>query len=166
MSSTYRTRENQKNDPHERHLGKHLAFAFRSYNTFIDQKIKSNNFELSRGQLLILFVLYKNPPLTQHQLSKMLYVDKAAVNRVVLKLEKKGFLVKKTSPYDKRKISLHLTPKAQNYQPVITAFLEEINQEIKEGFTGEEFETLLGLLKKFTNLLGFYSPHDKEVQDD
>lgn len=147
------------------HLGKYLSITFRAYEMFLDNRLKEKNFELTRGPLFLLYTLYKFGPMSQHELVELLYVDKAAVNRGVVKLEEKGFIKKTYSIEDKRKILLHLTSKGEKYQKRIVSFLEEIDEEIKSCFSEKEVSLFIELLNRLSKNLSFYKSKGVEESE-
>ncbi len=152
MDEEPKTKIKEENDYQQEHIGKNLAHALKAFNMYLDFKLKDKGFELSRSPFFLLYTLYKMAPVTQHQLSEHLYVDKAAVNRAAHKLEKQGYIIREASKQDRRKAYFYLTAKAYAWQEEITGLLEEIDGEIKGCFTEEDNEKLLRLLKSIAQV--------------
>ncbi|MCF8012318.1 MAG: MarR family winged helix-turn-helix transcriptional regulator [Clostridiales bacterium] len=150
----------------EEPIGKYLGIAFRTHAMFIDKKLKSRGFEVSRGQFFLLGVLYKKGPMTQHNLCEMFNMDKAAVNRGVKKIVNMGYIHREVSNEDKRRVLLHLTQKAKDIRPEFYSLLQEVDREIKSGLTEEEIEDVLSILKKICSNLGHDIAGDNNCSQD
>ena len=158
-NKTKTTPVNDNLDDSER-IGKNIAVALKAYHMYIDRKLKAQDLDISRGPLFLLYLLYQEGPMTQHQLSELLYVDKAAVHRTTAKLIEKGFITREASQQDRRKILLHLTPKAYIYQHELSGILEEIDQEIKAQFPSQNMKVTLEMLKNVSCYLEKRSSHE------
>lgn len=83
-----------------------------------------------------------NPGITQAQVREALKIDKGATARRALRLEAKGYLIRKPNPNDGRSQLLFATPKAEELKVSKTAIetcfyewlLEELSDEEKEAF--------------------------------
>lgn len=91
----------------------------------------------------------KNPGITQAGVCKILGIDKAAVARQAVRLEEKGYLVRKPNPADGRSQLLYATQQAQQLKNS-KAHVERLFYEwLTEPLTGaerEEFARLLDIL--------------------
>lgn len=72
---------------------------------------------LCGGQAMYLFRLCHEPGLSQDELARRLYVNKSNVARQVAKLEQQGYVMRKSSPEDKRVQLVYPTEKAIKLLP-------------------------------------------------
>jgi DNA-binding MarR family transcriptional regulator len=71
---------------------------------------------LTRSQWLVINRLYRRPGATQSELAEMLEVEKATAGRMVDRMEKKGWVVRRPDAADRRVNRLHLTAEADLLQ--------------------------------------------------
>ena len=64
--------------------------------------IEFKQIDLARGQYLYVVRIYEHPGIISEQLSNLIKVDRTTIARAVKKLEKNGFIERKTSrsPYE------------------------------------------------------------------
>lgn len=87
-------------------------------NEMFEQKSKMNQSEmnnLSRGQGRVLAILKRKDNISTKNLAIILGISISALNSLLTKLEKNGFVVKEQSDEDKRILLVKLTEKGQNY---------------------------------------------------
>jgi DNA-binding MarR family transcriptional regulator len=97
----------------------------------------------------ILTVLYdNNGQLKMNEIGKILGKDKSTITTLVNNLEKRGYVEKVRSSEDKRAVYVSLTDKARQIEPVFNQISAEVHKTAYKGFTNEEKEELLRLLKK------------------
>ena len=77
------------------------------------QQSKMNN--LSRGQGRVLAILKKKDNISTKNLAILLGISVSALNSLLAKLEKKGFVIKEPSTEDKRVLLVKLTEKGKNF---------------------------------------------------
>src|ERR1043165_10293298 len=67
---------------------------------------------LTRSQWLVINRLHRRPGATQAERAEMLEVEKATAGRMVDRMEKKGWVVRRADAGDRRVNRLHLTQEA------------------------------------------------------
>lgn len=77
------------------------------------------------------------------------HTDAGAMTRMLDRLEAKGLLVRERSTVDRRVVNLALTSRGEHVAKQIPDVLADILNQHLEGFTREEFQTLLNLLQRF-----------------
>src|SRR6202049_3149491 len=71
---------------------------------------------LTRSQWLVINRLHRRPGATQSELAEMLEVEKATAGRMIDRMEKKGWVVRRPDAADRRVNRLHLTAEADLIQ--------------------------------------------------
>ena len=87
-------------------------------NEMFEQKSKMNQSEmnnLSRGQGRVLAILKRKDNISTKNLAIILGISISALNSLLTKLEKNGFVVKEQSDEDKRVLLVKLTEKGRNH---------------------------------------------------
>ena len=87
-------------------------------NELFEQKSKMNQSEmnnLSRGQGRVLAILQRKDNISTKNLAIILGISVSALNFLLTKLEKNGFIVKESSQEDKRVLLVKLTEKGRDF---------------------------------------------------
>ena len=71
---------------------------------------------LTRSQWLVLSRLHRHPGISQSELAEMLEVERATAGRMVDRLERRNWLVRRPDPADRRVNRLFLTAEAEGVQ--------------------------------------------------
>ncbi len=71
---------------------------------------------LTRSQWLVLSRLHRHPGISQSELAEMLEVERATAGRMVDRLERRNWLVRRPDPADRRINRLFLTAEAEGVQ--------------------------------------------------
>jgi len=108
------------------------------------QKLKSLG--LCGGQVPYLHKLYRNPGMTQEELSKSLYFQKSSVSRAISNLEKLGFVERRPCEADRRCLRIYPTQKTADVMPLIQSVMTEWKSYLLEDLTDDERETLAAIM--------------------
>ena len=103
---------------------------------------------LFSGQQYILFVVNHHEGISMCELSKELGVAPATVSVSVKRMEKSGFIIRKTDEEDARLTRLYPTEKARQAPENIRKKMTLIDETLKKGMTPEEIELLSDLLDR------------------
>jgi DNA-binding MarR family transcriptional regulator len=118
---------------------------------FFNQRIRK--YDITPEQWSLIFRVLQMSGLTQKELSDSTYKDQANITRSIDRLEKKGLLKRVPNDSDRRIINLYPTAEAIALAEEIIPVSMEFNRRLTAGFTPEEEDMLLQLLKKVhTNL--------------
>ena len=98
----------------ERHIGFLISDVARLMRTAFDRRVR--RLGLTRSQWLVINRLHRRPGATQSELAEMLEVEKATAGRMVDRMEKKGWVVRRPDAADRRVNRLHLTAEADLIQ--------------------------------------------------
>ena len=77
----------------ERHIGFLISDVARLMRTAFDRRVRGLG--LTRSQWLVINRLHRRPGATQSELAEMLEVEKATAGRMVDRMEKKGWVVRR-----------------------------------------------------------------------
>jgi DNA-binding MarR family transcriptional regulator len=98
----------------ERHIGFLISDVARLMRTAFDRRVR--RLGLTRSQWLVINRLHRRPGATQSELAEMLEVEKATAGRMVDRMEKKGWVVRRPDAADRRVNRLFLTAEADLIQ--------------------------------------------------
>jgi DNA-binding MarR family transcriptional regulator len=121
---------------------------------FIEEELKKHGInDLAHSHGSILSVLYKEDNgLMMKDIANLIGKNKSTVTELVNKLLKLGYIKKEKSQTDKRVTLISLTEKGKNIRDTFDTISQNLVKTAYQGFTDEEEETFLRLLKKlYTN---------------
>lgn len=120
---------------------------------FIEKKLCENSLnDLIPSHGNILTALYENDgSLTMKEIADLIGKDKSTVTPLVNKLLKLGYVKKEKSKEDKRVTFIELTDKGREIESRYKAISNEVVTTAYKGFSEEEKEIFLRLLKKLSN---------------
>jgi len=98
----------------ERHIGFLISDVARLMRTAFDRRVR--RLGLTRSQWLVINRLHRRPGATQSELAEMLEVEKATAGRMVDRMEKKGWVMRRPDAADRRVNRLFLTAEADLIQ--------------------------------------------------
>ncbi|EMR04957.1 transcriptional regulator SlyA [Bhargavaea cecembensis DSE10] len=104
--------------------------------------------DLSKGQYLYMVRICEHPGIIQEKLAEMIKVDRTTAARAIMKLEEKGFIEKRDDESNRRIKKLFPTEKGLGVYPFIVREHEHSNSVALEGFSEDEADILLRLLRR------------------
>lgn len=105
-------------------------------------------FHVHPGQIPMLFIISKNPGISQIEIAEKLKVSPSTVAIMIKRMEKVGLIKREKNEKDKRELKVFLTEKANNLIDKILGKLKIFEKESLKNFSEEEIETLKNLLNK------------------
>ena len=110
---------------------------------------------LYRGQPPVLRALQEQEGLTHSALAARLQVTPATITKMIQRMERAGFVTRRSDPDDQRVSRVYLTDAGRAIQSKVQQALQELEAQVFAGFTPEE-EALAGrlLLRIRENLMG------------
>ncbi len=100
---------------------------------------------LSVTQWRVMAALGRFAPLTASDVGQRIVMDKVAVSRAVAGLMKRGLVERSADLDDRRRASLHLTPKGRAMHADIVPLALKYEAELYQALSAEERQTLNGL---------------------
>src|SRR5437016_2497895 len=90
------------------------------------------------GQEMLLKCLWNQDGLSQKEIADLMGVQAATATRMVIRMERSGFVQRKTDPEDERVSRVYLTDIGRNLQHAVEEGWLAIEQQILKGFSLEE----------------------------
>lgn len=120
---------------------------------FIEAQLQENSLDdLIPSHGNILTALYENNgKITMKQIAQIIGKDKSTVTPLVNKLVDLGYIKKEKKELDKRVTYIILTERGKEIEAKFNAISREVSMTAYRGFSAEEKEIFLNLLKKLNN---------------
>ncbi|MDQ0338556.1 DNA-binding MarR family transcriptional regulator [Caldalkalibacillus uzonensis] len=125
-------------------IGRWISLLYRYSQIYVSKKLEPYN--IGTGQFLFLLALYHQDGLPQEKLAHYLNMDKGTTARAIDKLEKAGYVIRKTNEQDRRSNKVFLTEQGLSFKPTLYSILQEWTEIICKGLTEEEVERTLHTL--------------------
>lgn len=104
--------------------------------------------ELTYAQWAPLYLIQRMEQPTLATLARELRTDPGAMTRTLDRLEAKGLCRRERSTEDRRVMHLSLTPEGEAATAPVPQLLCEISNELLTGFSHDEWQTFMGLLRR------------------
>jgi len=112
----------------------------------VDKRLEHHG--LTQAQWAPLFLIHQGRASTLAELSRDLQVDAGALTRTLDRLESKGLCKRERSTEDRRVVHLALTPEGKAAAAPVPEVLCDVSNSLLKGFTEEEWQTLMGMLRR------------------
>lgn len=141
------TRNSSMKSPGAREsIGHRISVLHRYTRVYLDRELAK--YDIGSSQIPFLMTLYHEDGVHQEMLTEIHNVDKATTTRAITKLEKKGYIVRKTDEADRRAYRVYLTVRAKRMRPVFRKILTGWTKILLIDFSEDERKTLVKLLDK------------------
>lgn len=100
------------------------------------------------AQLPVLAGLQGGDALPQADLTKLAGVEQPSMAQLLARMERDGIIRRTPNPHDGRSSLVELTDRARGLLPAGREILQQSNDELTEGFSQSEIETLNGFLQR------------------
>jgi DNA-binding MarR family transcriptional regulator len=135
------------------YIGYLVSDVARLLRTVFDRRVR--RLGLTRSQWLMLTRLHRRPGASQTELAEMLEVEKASAGRMVDRMERKGWVVRRPDPSDRRIKRIHLTREAERAHARMWVVARSTVDDALGSLTPGEREQLTRLMARVkTRLLG------------
>lgn len=119
-----------------------LDKCFRTYNQFAQRKVRKAGYDITIDQWLILKSVAENPDITQNDIGKIVFKDKASVARIIQLLVNAGYLIREVYPTDRRRVNLMLTPSGQEITEAVNEIAIQNRAAALQQVNANEMEQL------------------------
>lgn len=135
-------------DPYES-IGFHCSLTYRAFARALENRLDKTGIKPS--QFFALSHLMALGPMPQAELAAYLATSSVAVVKLIDRLERDGWVVRKPSPDDRRVKQVYLTGKAKTIWNDMTGHARSIIEQAHQGLTEEEIDMvkkILGNIRK------------------
>lgn len=149
-------------------IGDYMIFIMKKINTISRCAVLYRNDKLNDKTLTPLyhsyvFIITKNPGITQDELASELCINKSNVTRGLNNLEEMGFVERKSDENDKRILRVYPTEKMIEAFPKIKSVLKDWNKYLTDDINEEEIQIFQSVLERITNRAKDYINGREEV---
>jgi len=130
----------------EQSLGKLISIIHWQSRIYVENKLKPYN--LGWGEFHVLRKLYEKKEMKQNEITDCLRITKATTSKVIRKLEKDGYIIRKKDRKDARTYLIKPTRKAMKLKSRLKKISTEWNSILLAGFTESEKENIKHALSK------------------
>lgn len=113
----------------------------------------SKKYKLTSSQMDILIFLLHNEDkiVNQRDIENFLSLSNPTIAGTLLRLEKKGFIIRKISSQDKRYKEIYLTDKSIELKDIIFKYIRDNDNKMFSNMSEEEKENLKNIITKILN---------------
>lgn len=105
-------------------------------------------FGITYTQYIVFMVLWEKDDITVSELGKKLYLDSGTLTPLLKKMEKEGFLTRKRSAEDERRVEIKLTKKGRDLKKKAIDVPKNVGECIKGKLSEKDAKALYELLYK------------------
>jgi len=148
------------NKPSKNEFGYVLHDVTRQLRKHFDRR--ATRLQLTRAQWHALKVISRREGLSQTDLAEFLDMEPIPVGRVIDRLEKAGFVERRSDPGDRRRWRLYLQPKALAIVGEMEIIADGLWSDALSGIDRNDLETLLRVLAQLKDNLAALDAADQE----
>ena len=137
-----------KKSPRDNSIGAQMAIALQLMKKNQQKVISDLGFKITMEQLVVIEVLHNVGDMNMTELSKTVWKQNANITRIVDKLEKKQYVVRKAVKGDRRANMLCITDSGKQLLKTVLPKLEQSYKKITSCISKEEETNMLESLKK------------------
>ncbi|MGY5800249.1 MarR family winged helix-turn-helix transcriptional regulator [Rhizobium sp. LEGMi12c] len=128
-----------------------INMASRSFARLGERRVKALGFNI--GQLPVLYMLRNGAEMSQKDLAKFAKIEQPSMAQMLARMERDGLIRRMPDPADGRSSLVSLTDAARERLPAARQALEQGREAVLAGFSAEEVQTLLQLMRRLNQNL-------------
>jgi DNA-binding MarR family transcriptional regulator len=117
------------------------------------RKLRESGIEINPAQGRIMFALWQNDGIAIQELAKKTQLGKSTLTSMLDRLEAMGYIERRRSDRDRRKIFIFRTPKDRRMEAQYVGLSEAMTELWYEGFAPEEIEAFEAYLQRILDNL-------------
>ncbi len=123
-------------------LGKTVRQVTKAYRREI------SNYKLTHGQFFMMVAILEKDGLLPSELAEKTSQDRATTTGLLDRLEKEGWIKRRSDKKDRRSLRIFITPYARNHKEQILKLFKETNQKFLNCFSQEEWDQMQNFMTK------------------
>lgn len=128
-----------------------INMASRSLARLGERRVKALGFNI--GQLPVLYLLRNGAQMSQKELAKFAKIEQPSMAQMLARMERDGLIRRTPDPADGRSSLVSLTEAAIAKLPAARDALDEGQEAVLAGFTDDEVQMLLQLMRRLNRNL-------------
>lgn len=132
-----------------------------SHRTMNAAKDMYKEFDLNKSRANVLFLLHQQEPMSQKELAEQMNMTAPSITSSIQKMEREGYITRRTDPCDQRMMRLTLTEKGRACVQSVKDVADRMERLILEGMSTEEKLLFRRLLLQVNENLENYERKEK-----
>ncbi len=128
-----------------------INMASRAFSRLGERRVKALGFNI--GQLPVLYMLRNGARMSQRDLAKFAKIEQPSMAQMLARMERDGLIRRTPDPADGRSSLISLTDEAIAKLPTARQALEEGRERVLSGFSADEVQTLVQLMRRLNQNL-------------
>lgn len=145
----------------DKNIGKNLGILCRQLNLFLNHELEQYN--ITASEIMFLGSLFIKDGVSQDELVREFFLDKAAVTRTICSLERKNLIMRLGSEEDKRSKKVYLTEEANVYKDILNSLQNKWYREVLSDSDPDETALFAKTLGKIAD--NMRNMNDKNKKD-
>ena len=141
------------NSEHAHELSLEILNTRMAFRQAVQRVLKHNNTEMTFEMLQVMHRLWSTEGVSQQHLAEKTAKDKACLTNLINNLEKKGWVMRKEDPSDRRNRLIFLTDKGRELSHQVRPLLDGIYQQVAEKMSGKQIQDSINNLSKLSKIL-------------
>jgi len=124
-----------------------LEKSVKTYRQYFQNQLKSNGFDITLDQWLILNTIIENPNISQNEIAEKVFKDKASVARIIELLVQNGFLTRSIHPTNRRMFQLSITDKGNETIEKLSGLVQVFRKNAVLGISPDVLKETQRIMK-------------------
>jgi DNA-binding MarR family transcriptional regulator len=124
-----------------------LEKSVKTYRQYFQNQLKSNGFDITLDQWLILNTIIENPNISQNEIAEKVFKDKASVARIIELLVQNGFLTRSIHPTNRRMFQLSITEKGNETIEKLSGLVQVFRKNAVLGISPDVLKETQSIMK-------------------
>ena len=132
-------------------LGYQIGLLGRLYDRRLQDGLK--DFGVAPGQFAPLVMLFEQDGLTQAELCRRINVEQPTMANTLQRMERDGLIRRKNDTVDKRRVLVHLTPRAREMQAKVMEQARAVSNQTVKGLSMADQDDMFRLVARMVDNL-------------
>ncbi len=132
-------------------LGYQIGLLGRLYDRRLQEELK--DFGVAPGQFAPLVMLFEQDGLTQAELCRRINVEQPTMANTLQRMERDGLIKRKADTADKRRMLVHLTPRAREMQAKVMESARAVSNQTVKGLAASDQDDMFRLVARMVDNL-------------
>lgn len=130
-------------------LGYQIAHLNRLYDRRMQEAL--GDLGVAPGQFAPLVMLFEQDGLTQAELCRRINVEQPTMANTLDRMERDGLIKRKPDPDDKRRATIHLTPRADDMRARVMEQARQVAAQAVKALSASEQDQLFSLIARLSD---------------
>ena len=132
-------------------LGYQIGLLGRLYDRRLQDELKA--FGVAPGQFAPLVMLFEQDGLTQAELCRRINVEQPTMANTLQRMERDGLILREGDAADKRRVLVHLTPRAREIQTKVMESARAVSNQTVNGLSMADQDDMFRLVARMVENL-------------